>query len=138
MNLADAHSPHSEADIWPELEGFDSAAARQCCGNSVQVFGHLLGLLQKSYSTWQVIWLEAAQTNTALDTPALRASLHKLRGSASTMGAFHLAQVAKEAESSLRQCHESPLEAVQRVGAVLDELLGHANAWRVDNQTRGG
>lgn len=141
MNPTDARSPQLEADLWPDLEGFDAAAARQCCGNSVPVFGRLLGLLQKSYGRWQVTWLESAQANAALnttspDTTALCASLHKLRGSASTMGAFHLARVAEEAESLLRQRRESPAEAVQRVGAVLDELLGRAQAWQAATQTR--
>ena len=138
MNPTAVRSPQLEAESWPELKGFDTAAVRQCCGDSIQVLGLLLGMLQKSYSAWRVTWLEAAQASTALDTTALCASLHKLRGSASTMGAFHLAQVAGEAESSLRQHQEPPPDAVQRVGAVLDELLAHANAWQVDALARRG
>jgi two-component system, sensor histidine kinase and response regulator len=136
MNPTADRSTRREAERWPELKGFDTAAARQCCGDSIPVFEHLLGLLQKNYSTWRVTWIEAAKASAARDTTALCASLHKLRGSASTMGAFHLAQVAEEAESLLLQRRELACDAVQRVGAVLDDLLAHANAWQAATLAR--
>lgn len=138
MNPGAVPSPRLDAEHWPALEGFDAAAARQCCGNSMEVFDRLLGLLQKNYSTWRVTWLAAAQEGTDPDSTALCASLHKLRGSASTMGAFHLAQVAEAAESSLRLHRELPCEAVQRVGTVLDGLLEHANVWQASTRARRG
>jgi HPt (histidine-containing phosphotransfer) domain-containing protein len=51
--------------------------------------------------------------------------LHKLRGSASMLGATRLAEMAERAEHSLRGTSESPLEQVACVASALDELLGY-------------
>jgi two-component system, sensor histidine kinase and response regulator len=79
--------------------------------------------VQKNYSTWGVTWLELADQKGVGINSDLCASLHKLRGSAGMLGAAELAAAAERAESSILDGSVLPLEAVQQVAKVLDELL---------------
>lgn len=112
---------------WPDIPGIDTALAMAYSGNSVVLFNKLLALVQKNYSAWGVTWLELARQKGAGINADLCASLHKLRGSAGTLGAAELAAVAKQAESGVLGGSLLPLEAVQRVAKVLDDLLSPVN-----------
>lgn len=138
MNPTTLRPSSAEADTWPELPDIDTAAARQCCGDSLELFKRLLGLLQKNYGGWSEQWLLATSTGHASDKAALCASLHKLRGSAGLMGAHRLALVAGQVEQSLKEDQEQPQAAVQRVGDVLHSLLVQIGAWQASVQARGG
>ena len=119
------------------LAGIDTAAAQQACGDSFKLYERMLGMLQRQYRSWNQDWIESTCASEASDHAALCASLHKLRGSVSTIGALHLAAVAEQAETSLRDNRESPCAAVRRVGAVLDELLDQVSAWQRKVQSNG-
>ena len=110
---------------WPEIPGIDTTLAMTYSSNSLVLFNKLLTLVQKNYSTWSVTWLEQAQQQGTGINVELCASLHKLRGSAGTLGAAELAAVAEQAEGSILCGTVLPLEAVQQVAKVLDDLLAH-------------
>jgi signal transduction histidine kinase/DNA-binding NarL/FixJ family response regulator/HAMP domain-containing protein/HPt (histidine-containing phosphotransfer) domain-containing protein len=120
---ASLDSPASQP--WPDIPGIDTTLAKGYSSNSVVLFNKLLTLARKNYSTWGVTWLELAQQKGAAINADLCASLHKLRGSAGMLGATELAAVAEQAESSILGGSVLPLEAVQQVAKVLDELLAH-------------
>ncbi|AOF87655.1 sensory box protein [Hydrogenophaga sp. RAC07] len=108
---------------WPEIPGIDTKLAMAYSSNSVVLFNRLLTLVQKNYSAWGVTWLELAQQQGAGIKDDLSASLHKLRGSAGTLGATELAAVAKHAEGAILGGSVPPLDVVQQVAKVLDDLL---------------
>ena len=87
--------------------------------NSLALFKKLLALVQKNYSAWGVTWLELANQKGAGINADLCASLHKLRGSAGTLGATELAAVARQAGGAVLGGTVLPLETVQRVARVL-------------------
>jgi HPt (histidine-containing phosphotransfer) domain-containing protein len=135
MTPATLNPSQPENDGWPVLTGIDMAAAQRACGSSFKLYERMLGMLQQQYRSWNQDWFEATCASEASDHTALCASLHKLRGSVSTIGALHLAEVAKQAESSLRDNREAPCAAVRRVGAALDELLDQVSAWQRKGQS---
>ncbi len=108
---------------WPDIPGINKALAMAYSSNSVVLFNKLLTLVQKNYLAWGVTWLELAHQKGPEINANLCASLHKLRGSAGMLGATELAAVAEQAESSLIAGSVLPLEAVQQVAKVLDDLL---------------
>jgi CheY-like chemotaxis protein len=112
---------------WPEISGIHTTLAMVSSSNSIELFNKLLALVQKNYSAWGVTWIELAQQKGADINADLCASLHKLRGSAGMLGATELAAVAGQAESGVLGGSLLPLEAVQRVAKVLDDLLSHVN-----------
>ena len=120
-----AYSAPPASQPWPEIPGIDTSLAMAYSSNSAALFNKLLVLVQKNYSAWGVNWLELAQQRGAGIKADLCASLHKLRGSAGMLGAAELAAVAEQAESSIFSGTGLPLDAVQRVAKVLDELLAH-------------
>lgn len=125
------------AERWPAIRGMDVAAARACCGDSLGLFNRLLLLLQKHYGDWTSVWLAAASANDPALHADLCASLHKLRGSASTMGANQLAMLATQFEQSLKEGKVRPLEAIKRVGEALDKLLLEVGEWQASEQASG-
>ena len=110
---------------WPEILGINKTLAMASSSNSIELFNKLLALVQKNYSAWGRTWLELASQKGAGVNADLCASLHKLRGSAGMLGAAELAAVAEQAESAVLAGSVLPMEAVQRVAKVLDELLTH-------------
>lgn len=137
MTPAKLDPSQTDNESWPVLAGIDTVAAQRACGGSFKLYERMLGMLQQQYRSWHQDWLAATCASEASDHAALCASLHKLRGSVSTMGALHLAEVAEQTESSLREKREAPCAAVRRVGAVLDELLGEVSAWQRKGQSNG-
>jgi two-component system, sensor histidine kinase and response regulator len=110
---------------WPDIPGIDTTLAMAYSSNSVALFNKLLALVQKNYSDWGVTWLGLANQKGAGINADLCASLHKLRGSAGMLGAAELAAVAGQAESSILGGTVLPVDAVQQVAKVLDDLLAH-------------
>ncbi|MDP2016402.1 Hpt domain-containing protein [Hydrogenophaga sp.] len=138
MNAITSRPPPHGVEAWPGLPGIDAAAAKEYCGNSLELFKRLLVLLRKNYGDWSGDWLAVVSAGSASSKADLCASLHKLRGGASTIGASHLALVAGQVEHSLKEGQVQPLEAVQRVGEMLDRLLVQVGEWQESAQARGG
>lgn len=128
--MLNTHRPHeisTASEPWPAIPGIDVALAMAHAGDSLELFKKLLVMMLKNYSCWSATSLDVAREQGATGNPELCSSLHKLRGSASILGATQLAEVAARAEHSLRGTRESPLEAVKCVASVLDELLSHVS-----------
>lgn len=81
----------------PGLVGLNLAAALPRLGDDLTLFHRLLARL---LDTHDAAWVVGLST---LDSPALQAALHKLRGTASMLGAERVEQLAAQAEAQLRQ-----------------------------------
>ena len=81
----------------PGLVGLNLAAALPRLGDDLTLFHRLLARLLDTHDAAWVVGLSA------MDSPALQAALHKLRGTASMLGAERVEQLATQAEAQLRQ-----------------------------------
>jgi len=82
---------------YPVIEGLNMAEALPRLGGDLALFQRLVLRL---LATFDSRWVAELQT---LDAAGLTATLHKLRGSAATLGAVHIDQLATQAEERLRQ-----------------------------------
>ncbi|URI08996.1 PAS domain-containing protein [Aquincola tertiaricarbonis] len=109
---------------WPEIAGIDGVGAAVRLGGDAALFLSLLGRLLGEFGD-----LAAAATDPVqpADRAALAARLHKLRGSAATLGAEALQRLAGQAEQAL---HAGPVAqaqaALQALAAGLRQLAAAA------------
>ena len=82
---------------YPVIEGFNMAEALPRLGGDLALFQRLV---RRLFATYDRRWVAGLDT---LDAAGLTAALHKLRGSAATLGAVHIDQLATQAEERLRQ-----------------------------------
>ena len=98
---------------WPEIEGIDSEAARRRLGGDQDLFFSMLKRLLADFSTLD-------QSLKPLDPdalPGLAAQLHKLKGSAGTLGALAVEQAAGRADKACRT------EQLDQVGPLLADVV---------------
>ncbi|WP_343622268.1 ATP-binding protein [Roseateles puraquae] len=81
----------------PVIDGLDVAEALSRLGGDLVLFHRLIARL---LSTFNTAWLAGLAARSAAE---LQAEMHKLRGSASLLGAARVDQLAAEAEARLRQ-----------------------------------
>jgi len=82
---------------YPVIEGLNIAEALPRLGGDLALFQRLVALM---LATFDSRWVAELDT---LHAAGLTATLHKLRGSASTLGATRIDQLATQAEDRLRQ-----------------------------------
>ncbi|HET7505240.1 MAG TPA: CHASE domain-containing protein [Kofleriaceae bacterium] len=108
------------APAWPHIEGIDEADAASRFDNDVALF--LSGL--------DYLLSEFCDLATARDasTPGLVARLHKLRGSAGTLGATAVYRLAGEAETAVKRAPSAPDTAARlcELAAAFTALAVHA------------
>jgi HPt (histidine-containing phosphotransfer) domain-containing protein len=87
------------ADVapWPQIEGIDGQAACGRLGGDVALFTSMLQRLLREFSG-----LERCSVLTEPDQRACASRLHKLKGTAGTLGATGLARLAAQAEHQAR------------------------------------
>ena len=83
---------------WPVIEGIDAADAQRTLGGDAAFFASLLSGMLAEYAGRDAL---AERSNDA-SLPARAMRMHKLKGSASTLGANAIAHLAAEAETALR------------------------------------
>ena len=83
-------------DDWPQIDGIAAAETAHRLAGDTGLFRRLLARLLESYGAAWVGGLEA------LDAAQAAAALHKLRGSASLLGAQRLQELAAAGEAQLR------------------------------------
>ena len=102
MNAALPQETAAQLEAWDNpmgLMGFEFVEfASPTPGVLEPLFEKMLGLMTSSYATWPAQWQGRSGAFDAQRVKALCASLHKLRGSASMIGAVDLAAVAEKAE----------------------------------------
>ncbi|MFC3625787.1 CHASE domain-containing protein [Vogesella amnigena] len=106
---------------WPEIRGIDQQQVAQHLNYDAALFPRLLRHLLREFSA-ELLPQQWPQPE-ARD--ALRARMHKLRGSAATVGASEVQEYAAQAETLLAQPAAQPqaeAEAVQAVRQALQEL----------------
>jgi CheY-like chemotaxis protein/HPt (histidine-containing phosphotransfer) domain-containing protein len=97
---------------WPMIEGIDSADVSARLGHDVDLFASMLTFLVD-----EVDELLAGPAPDPAD-PELPARLHKLKGSAATLGAKALRAAAAEAEAGLKR-GDGEAESAARLGELL-------------------
>jgi CheY-like chemotaxis protein/HPt (histidine-containing phosphotransfer) domain-containing protein len=115
---------------WPAIEGIDSADVAARLDRDVGLFASMLGYLLSE--------VEELISGPPLDAsdPELPARLHKLKGSAATLGAKALRTATSEAEACLKRDPGSPA-ASSRLREVVDiaaRLAGHARTFLAGRQ----
>ena len=108
-----AQSASGEADAWPEVDGLDTAAAQSRLGGDRTLFLSMLKRLFTEYAQ-----LDGCLTTVDPDAlAALSALLHKLKGSAGTLGAHGVERAAGLAERACRT------QQVNHLEPLLDEVV---------------
>ncbi|WP_348753779.1 response regulator, partial [uncultured Aquincola sp.] len=105
---------------WPEVPGIDAAGAAVRLGGDAGLFASLLERMLRDFSDL------AQPPATTPDAPALAARLHKLRGTAATLGADEVQRLAGQAEQAAVATPSSLLAALQSLATALARLEGQA------------
>jgi HPt (histidine-containing phosphotransfer) domain-containing protein len=116
---------------WPHIEGIDASDVQHRLGNDLPLF--LLMLRRLLFEFADLSRIESPAFADPLQRRALQARMHRLRGSAGTVGARELHQRAAVAEASLRNEDSGAEAAVREAASSLDalaELAQHALATR--------
>jgi HPt (histidine-containing phosphotransfer) domain-containing protein len=105
------------AETWPRIEGIDrEQSERRLCGNR-ELFGTLLHSLVQQYADFEEAPIQV------IAAPDIARRIHKLKGSAGTLGAMRLHDLALRTESALQR-HDDQLAGalLSEVGAQLSRL----------------
>jgi PAS domain S-box-containing protein len=122
---------------WPLIDGIDLDMAKPRLSNSPVLFAKLLRLMLKNYATWSNEWSTRLQALDSDSNAELGASLHKLRGSASMIGAVKLADSAGGAEDALSGSGPDVVRSrIDAVATDLGLLLCSIAAWDGSTQVR--
>ena len=116
---------------WPTIEGIDSADVGPRLGHDVKLFASMLAFLVEEVE--QLV----AQAVDPVD-PGLAPRLHKLKGSAATLGARVLRAAVADAEAGLKQ-HGTRGSLVVKLEALRDigrTFAGHARAFLASQAAR--
>ncbi len=108
-------TPTPPSADYPVIEGFNMAEALPRLGGDLALFQRLV---RRLLATYDRRWVAGLDT---LDAAGLTATLHKLRGSAATLGAVHIDQLATQAEDRLRQGGQ-PGEVQPQLNALAEAL----------------
>lgn len=110
-------SDSTVAETWPRIEGIDrEQSERRLCGNR-ELFGTLLHSLVQQYADFEEAPIQV------IAAPDIARRIHKLKGSAGTLGAMRLHDLALRTESALQR-HDDQLAGalLSEVGAQLSRL----------------
>ena len=99
--------------VWPDIDGIDSDAARRRLGGDQDLFFSMLKRLLAEFSTLD----QSLNTLEPDALPGLAAQLHKLKGSAGTLGALAVEQAAGRADKACRT------EQLDQVGPLLADVV---------------
>lgn len=115
---------------WAMIDGIDAQLAKARLMDNEALFEKMLRLMIDGYATWTALWVKLPRTLDANGVRTLCASLHKLRGSASMIGAVDLAVAAEAAENAYSGPSLPETEGLlSTVGMELDRLLTSIETW---------
>jgi len=130
--LTRAHAPSvdidtsqvNENDVWPDIDGIDMADVRSRVGDDLSSFERMLRAFSREYRQCN---FDYSQRTGAEELGTLKALLHKLRGTAGTLGAKQVEHLAGDVEIRLKRNPDaSQLDA--RSTLLLIELQARLNA----------
>ena len=109
----------AKAKAWPALAGIDTAIAARTMGGDWRLF---ISVLQRLSSDFSDLLAPTPAEPDPVGRAALAQRVHKLRGSAGTLGAADIQRLAGEIESALRT-PETPVQPLlQRMAQSLVDL----------------
>ncbi len=123
-----ACQPRDDLAHWPRVEGIDTADAAQRLGRDPALFMSLLRQLLAEFQ--DLAGLGGSAGAESVPVQLLAARMHKLRGSAGTLGARNLQGLAHAAEASLRlaathvEGEADAVAALRSVSGALTQLAG--------------
>ena len=127
------NSPAPGSSPWPLIDGINTNDVARRLGSDVPLFLSLLRSLLAEFGGL------AEDPDLRLDVPAQRqalsARMHKLRGSAGTIGALELHRLAAAAEQALRSPQADAASAVHAVGRSLARLATQCRSVLATQQT---
>jgi HPt (histidine-containing phosphotransfer) domain-containing protein len=119
-------NPKKSNTRWPEVQGIDSESAAVRLDNDVKLFLKMLGWIDTDFADIaaidkpeDVILKLASEASRG----SLRERVHKLRGSAGTIGAHHVHALATLAEASLNSRNGEETEQVLALARALSLLV---------------
>jgi PAS domain S-box-containing protein len=123
-------APVVSMEAWPEIAGIDVAAARARLGNDLGLFRPMLKRLLDEFSDLAV----PERSHDAATLVAHTGRMHKLSGSADTLGATAIGQLAGEAEAA---CRAGDVERSASIATGLRSALralreAAASVWMVE------
>ena len=114
------------SQAWPTLAGIDVAAAAGRLGGDWALFVSILRRLPADFAD---LMAPAQAEPDQAGRAALVARVHKLRGSAGTLGAVEVYRLASEAEAALRKPPAPVQPLLQRMAQALADLREAAAPW---------
>ena len=120
-------NPTASGSLWPLIEGIDTVDVARRLGDDVPLFlSRLRRLLNEFGDVAELAQAALDHPDAADQRRALAARMHKLRGSAGTIGARELHRHASAAEASLRSPDADACKAVGAVALTLARLTEQA------------
>ncbi|HEY9095200.1 MAG TPA: PAS domain S-box protein, partial [Hydrogenophaga sp.] len=126
LPMVRAIRPQKHNTHWPQVQGIDAESAAVRLDNDVRLFARMLGWIDTDFA--DIAALDSRDTVAALMTEeasrnALRERLHKLRGSAGTIGAKQVHAMATLAEAALSNRDGEEVELVLALSEALRQLV---------------
>jgi HPt (histidine-containing phosphotransfer) domain-containing protein len=125
MPVTGARPTQAAPAHWPQIEGIDADDAAARLGSDREMFKRMLGWLVTDYSDITTELAPQALSERLQDAEVrqrLCARVHKLRGSAGTLGAQRLQQAATAAEADLKAPQADASASAQALLEALEQL----------------
>lgn len=123
----DADARASVTDAWPEIDGIDSHDASVRLGGDLGLFRSLLRRLFQDYEA--LLEPDAVTSAEASGRRELAALMHKLRGTAGTLGATQLHRLAGEVEGALHRDEPGASTLLEALAQSLTRLKSACADW---------
>lgn len=122
-----AFAPHAD---WPEIEGIDGWEVSQRLGGDVALFVDMIERMLREFGRFgEADAAHQALSGDATERASLAARMHKLRGSASMLGAEAVRRAAQRAEQALKRDADGG-----EIAAIMGDLASSLRA--LAEQTR--
>ena len=121
-----AAGAQAKSQAWPALAGIDVAAAADRLGGDWALF---VSILRRLLADFADLMAPAQAEPDQAGRAALLARVHKLRGSAGTLGAVEVHRLASEAEAALRTPPAPVQSLLKRMAQALADLREAAAPW---------
>ncbi|QCB47200.1 CHASE domain-containing protein [Hydrogenophaga sp. PAMC20947] len=131
LPMVRALDPFKNSTHWPIIEGIDANSAEVRLDHDLKLFLRMLGWINSDFTDLvAIISLEqiTSHLNSDRSRNDLRGRVHKLRGSAGTLGANQLHALATAAEDSLTHSRGDEAQRVLALSQGLRQLIAASQA----------
>jgi signal transduction histidine kinase/ligand-binding sensor domain-containing protein/CheY-like chemotaxis protein/HPt (histidine-containing phosphotransfer) domain-containing protein len=113
------------ATIYPELTGIDMAIAKKQTGNNANIYRKMLVMFHKNHGNDLALISAAYQSH---DYESAVHRVHKLNGSASSIGMPLLSTLTKDLERAINQRHDTAIPILlEKIASILNPLIAEIN-----------